>query len=174
MRARAFRGGCSEVFMDANRLSRQGHRMLQLGVALIAFVSLEGLAIAALPVPRLGLSVHTLATFQALLFIGLGLLWPRLTLGRTSARVAWWTYVYSSFATLAAYLMAAMWGAGGDTIPLATGGAHGTALQETLIRSVLVSSGPPVFAALGLIIHGLRVPAETAVAHRAPIAGAAR
>ena len=156
--------------MDSNLLSRQGHRMLQLGVTLVAFVSLEGLAISALPVPRLGLSVHTLATFQALLFIGLGLVWPRLILGKTSARVAWWTYVYSSFATLAAYVMAAMWGAGGETIPLAAGGAHGTPMQETLIRVVLVSSAPPVLVALALIIRGLRVPSETTVAHRTPIA----
>ena len=160
--------------MDSNYLTRQGHRMLQLGVALVAFVSLEGLAISALPVPRLGLSVHTLATIQALLFIGLGLVWPRLTLGKISAGVAWWTYVYSGFATLAAYVMAAMCGAGGETISLAAGGAHGTALQETLIRMVLVSSAPPVFVALGLIIHGLRVPSETTVAHRTPVTGPAR
>jgi len=35
-------------------LSRQGHRLLQIGIALFVFSGLEGFAIPALPVPRLG------------------------------------------------------------------------------------------------------------------------
>jgi hypothetical protein len=40
----------------------QGHRLLQVGIALFVFSGLEGFAIPHLPVPRLGLSVHTLST----------------------------------------------------------------------------------------------------------------
>lgn len=81
-------------------LSRQGHRMLQVGVALFVFSALEGFAIPALPIPRLGLSVHTLSALQGVMLLGLGLLWPRLNLSVTASRIAFWTYLYSSFATL--------------------------------------------------------------------------
>jgi (hydroxyamino)benzene mutase len=81
-------------------LSRQGRRMLQVGVALVVFAALEGFAIPVLPVPRLGLSVHTLTLLQGVMLLGLGLLWPRLKLGAPTARIAFWTYLYSSFATL--------------------------------------------------------------------------
>jgi len=37
-------------------LSRQGHRLLQIGVALFLFTSFEGFAIPYLAAPRLGLS----------------------------------------------------------------------------------------------------------------------
>ena len=62
--------------MESTALLRQGHRLLQLGVALLVFAAFEGIVIPALPM----------------------------------------LLVYSTFATLAAYVMAAMWGAGGSTM----------------------------------------------------------
>lgn len=91
-------------------ISRQGHRLLQAGVALFLFSSLEGFAIPSLPVPRLGLSVHTLSALQGVVLLALGLLWPRLNLSAMTSRIAFWLLVYSTFATLAAYVMAAVWG----------------------------------------------------------------
>ncbi len=44
------------------------------------------------------------------------------------------------FAILAAYVLAAAWGAGNETMPLAAGAAHGSALQEVVIRGVLSPS----------------------------------
>lgn len=112
--------------------------MLQIGVVLFVFSALEGFAIPSLPVPRLGLSVHTLSALQGVMLLGLGLLWPRLNLGATTSRIAFWTYIYSSFATLIPYVMAAIWGAGNSTIPLAAGTAHGSAFQEVLSRSCCI------------------------------------
>jgi len=139
------------------RLSRQGHRMLQIGAALFLFSGLEGFAIPALPAPRLGLSVHTLSALQGVMLLGLGLLWPRLNLGANASRIAFWTYLYSSFATLVPYVLAAAWGAGNSTMPLAAGTAHGTALQEAVIKVVLYSAAPAFFIAIALIIWGLRI-----------------
>lgn len=138
-------------------LSRQGHRMLQIGVALFVFSALEGFAIPSLPVPRLGLSVHTLSALQGVMLLGLGLLWPRLNLGAATSRIAFWTYIYSSFATLVPYVMAAVWGAGNSTIPLAAGAAHGSAFQEAVIKVVLYSAAPAFFISMALIIRGLRI-----------------
>src|SRR5581483_4328685 len=126
----------------SNLLARQGHRMLQIGVALFVFAALEGFVIPSLPVPRLGLSVHTLSALQGVMLLGLGLLWTRLKLSARASSVAFWTYVYSSFATLVPYILAALWGAGNTTIPLAAGTAHGTDLQEMIIKVVLYTAAP--------------------------------
>lgn len=142
---------------SSKMLSRQGHRMLQIGVALFAFSALEGFAIPSLPVPRLGLSVHTLSALQGVMLLGLGLLWPRLNLGATTSRIAFWTYIYSSFATLVPYAMAAVWGAGNSTMPLAAGAAHGSAFQEAIIKVVLYSAAPTFLVSVALIIWGLRI-----------------
>jgi hydroxylaminobenzene mutase len=138
-------------------LLRQGHRMLQTGVALFVFSALEGFAIHSLPVPRLGLSVHTLSALQGVMLLSLGLLWPRLNLGATAARIAFWTYLYSSFATLISYVLAAVWGAGSTTIPLAAGAAQGSALQEITIKVVLYPAAPTFLLAMTLVLWGLRM-----------------
>jgi hydroxylaminobenzene mutase len=93
---------------SAAMLSRQGHRLLQAGVALFLFSSLESIAIPHLGVPRLGLSVHTLSALQGVMLLALGLVWPSLELGAAASRIAFWCLVYSTLATLAAYLMASL------------------------------------------------------------------
>ena len=82
--------------------------MLQIGIALFVFSGLEGFVIHALPVPSLGRSVHTLSAEQGIITIVLGLLWPRLNLGTTASRIAYWTFLYSSFATLIPFVLAAI------------------------------------------------------------------
>lgn len=131
--------------------------MLQIGIALFVFSALEGFVLPSLPVPRLGLSVHTLSALQGVMLLGLGLLWPKLHLAAITSRIAFWTYIYSSFATLVPYVMAAIWGAGSSTIPLAAGGAQGSAFQEAMIKVVLYSAAPTFFIAMALILWGLRI-----------------
>jgi hydroxylaminobenzene mutase len=143
---------------SSSTLSRQGHRLLQIGVALFLFAAVEGFAVEYLPGPRLGLSVHTLSVTEGLTVLGLGLLWPKLKLGVATARIAFWLFLYSAFATLVPYVLAAVWGAGGSTIPLATGGARGSAAQEAIIMVVLYSAAPSVLISLVLILWGLRTP----------------
>src|SRR6266511_2850245 len=142
---------------SSDMLSRQGHRMLQIGIALFVFTGLEGFVIPALPVPLLGRSVHTLSGLRGVMILALGLLWPRLNLGATASRIAFWTYVYSSFATLIPFVMAAVWGAGNTTIPLAAGAAQGSAFQEAIIKIILYSAAPPFFFSMALILWGLRI-----------------
>jgi hydroxylaminobenzene mutase len=75
---------------SSDLIARQGLRLLQLGVALLLFTSFEGFAIPYFEVPNLGRSVHTLSGFVGVLFLALGLVWPRLNLGAAGARVAFW------------------------------------------------------------------------------------
>ena len=93
-------------------LSRQGHRLLQLGVALFLLTSFEGFVIPGFAAPRLGLSAHSLMALLGVLFIAMGLLWPKLRLGAGTSRLAFWFLVYSGFAIVAAYLLGAIWAAG--------------------------------------------------------------
>jgi hydroxylaminobenzene mutase len=139
----------------SGQLRRQGHRLLQLGVALFLFTSFEGFVIPYLAVPNLGRSVHTLSAFVGVLLIVLGLLWPRLDLGATAARIAFWFLIYSSLVTIASFLLAALWGAGNTVIPLAAGNARGSDLQETVIAVVAYSAAPTGITAFALILWGL-------------------
>jgi hydroxylaminobenzene mutase len=137
-------------------LARQGHYLLQLGVGLFLFSSLWGFVIPLVRARRLGLSVHTLSPLEGIILIGLGLLWSRLELGTTSSLIAFWFFVYATLATLVPYVLAAVWGAGNSTIPLAAGGARGNRLQEFVIAAVLYTAAPTVLVSLALILWGLR------------------
>lgn len=138
-------------------LSRQGHRLLQLGIAFFLFASLEGFAVPYFAVPLLGRSVHTLSALSGVILLALGLLWPRLNLGTTTSRIAFWLFIYSAIATVAGFVMAGIWGAGNSTMPLAAGAAHGSAFQEGAIKVVTYSAAPPVLISLALILWGLRM-----------------
>jgi len=138
-------------------LSRQGHRLLQVGVALLLFTSFEGFAIPYFTVPRLGLSAHSLSALLGVLLLPMGLLWPRLNLGATTSRIAFCFLVYSALAIIAAYVMAGFWGAGNSIMPLAAGSAHGSVVQEAAIKIVAYSSAPTGIISFVLILWGLRI-----------------
>jgi hypothetical protein len=140
---------------SSNTLSRQSHRLLQLGVALFLFTSFEGFAIPYFAVPNLGRSVHTLSAFSGVLL--LALVWPRLNLGATTSLIAFWFLIYSDLATITAFLMAGVWGAGNSIIPLAAGAARGTDFQETAINVVAYSAAPTGITSFALMLWGLRI-----------------
>ena len=142
-----------------NMLERQGHRLLQLGIILLLFVCFEGFFIPDLASPTLGLSVHKLSSLLSVLMLAMGLLWPRLKLRPAQSHWAFWLLVYSSLIIDFAYVLAAVWGAGNETIRIAGGPYHGTALQETIIRILSYSSAPTGIIAFVLILYGLRIKA---------------
>ena len=141
----------------SNLLLRQGHRLLQIGVALFLFTSFEGFAVPYFAVPNLGRSVHTLSAFSGVLLLALGLAWPKLSLGTTAAGIAFWLLIYSDLATVAAFLMAGVWGAGNSIMPLAAGIARGSDFQETAIAIVAYSAAPTGITSFALILWGLRL-----------------
>jgi (hydroxyamino)benzene mutase len=59
-------------------LSRQGHRLLQIGVGLFLLTSFEGFLIPSFAAPRLGLSAPSLMALLGVLLIAMGLMRPRL------------------------------------------------------------------------------------------------
>jgi hydroxylaminobenzene mutase len=143
--------------MSASELSRRhGHRLIQIGVALLLFSSLEGFAIPYLVAPSLALAAHRLSALQGVLFLAVGLTWPRLNLGVMALRTAFGCLVYSALAILTAYIIGGVLGAGNETMPLAAGTAHGSAFQELVIKVVAYSSAPTGLVSFGLLFWGLR------------------
>jgi hydroxylaminobenzene mutase len=59
-------------------------------------------------------------------------------------------------ATIAGFVVAALWGAGGSIIPLAAQGARGSDLQETVIQLVMYPAAPTGITSFALILWGLR------------------
>jgi hydroxylaminobenzene mutase len=141
-----------------NTLERQSQRLLQIGLGLLLFASFEGFVIPHFAAPPIGLSAHTLSALQSVLLLALGFAWTRLNLGRVASRTAFWLLVYSTFAILAAYVLGALWGAGHETMPMAAGAAHGSAIQESVIKVIGYSSAPTGIVAFVLILWGLRMP----------------
>jgi hydroxylaminobenzene mutase len=137
-------------------LSRQGHRLLQIGVGLFLLTSFEGFVIPSFAAPRLWLSAHSLMALLGVLLIAMGLVWPRLRLGIGASRFVLWLLIYSSLAIVAAYLLGAIWGAGSSTMPLAAGVARGSDFQEAVIRIVAYSSAPTGIVSSTLVLWGLR------------------
>ena len=113
-----------------------------------------GFAIPYVAAPHLGLAAHKLAGLQSALLMALGLAWPRLNINGAALRMAFWLFLYGAFTILIAYLLAAIWGAGNETIPLGAGTAHGTVFQENTIRILAYSSGPSGLISFALILWG--------------------
>lgn len=149
--------GLSTNLDPSSMLTRQGHRLLQVGVSFLLLTSFWGFLFPHLASPPLGLSAHKLTSLQAVLFLALGLTWQKLSLGTGMSRAAFWLLLYSAFAITAAYLLGAIWGAGNETMRLAAGSARGTDLQETVIKVTAYSSGPTGIIAFALVLWGLRL-----------------
>jgi (hydroxyamino)benzene mutase len=145
------------IMNSSNTRSRQGHRLIQIGVVLFLFTSFEGFAVPYFAAPNLGRSVHTLSAFSGVLLVALGLVWPRLTLGTAASRIAFWFLIFSDLSTIAAFLLAGIWGAGSSTIPIAAGGARGTDFQEAVIQAVIYPAAPTGIISFALILWGLRI-----------------
>jgi hydroxylaminobenzene mutase len=137
-------------------LSLQGRRLLQAGIILLLFTSFGGFIFPHLASPGVGLAAHRLCALLAPLFLGLGLLWPRLALSSIQARAAFILFIYSASVIVLAYLLAAVWRAGAETMVITAAGQHGSDLQETVIRLVAYSSGPAGIVAFALMLWGLR------------------
>jgi hydroxylaminobenzene mutase len=93
---------------------------------------------------------------QGMFLMLLGLLWPRLQLGRVGARVGFFLAVYGCASAWMANLLAAIWGAGNSMLPIAAGMAHGSAIQERIIAIALRSAAVSLIALAVVTLWGLR------------------
>ncbi len=140
---------------DARRQAWTGHRLVQLGMALFLIGLLTGFATPMVANPRMALSSHLEGILNGMLLVVLGLVWPRLTLGRRLLSLTFWLAIYGTFANWLATLLAAAWGAGAS-MPIAAGAHRGTPGQERLIDFLLFSLSFAMIAVSALVLWGLR------------------
>jgi (hydroxyamino)benzene mutase len=131
------------------------------GFVLILLALVSGLFVPAMPIPRLGLSAHTIGILSGALLIGVGAVWPLFTLTVRQQQVMYWSWLYSSYVNWLGCLVGAIFGAG-NTTPVASAGAVGSDAAEAAVAIMLVSVGVVSFVAVGLAIFGLRAGANSA------------
>ena len=143
-------------------MAEQAQRATQLGVVLVLLSLLTGLVAPSLNVPRLGVSAHIVGVSSGFFLVVLGLLWPQLDLGPGAARLAFGCAVYAFYGGWLMPLLGGVWGAGASMMPIASGGARGTAFQEGVIAAGLMTSAVAILAVCGLVLWGLRAPGRGA------------
>jgi hydroxylaminobenzene mutase len=130
-------------------------RLAVLGVALLLAGMVTGLLIALMPNPRLGLSAHLAGAMGGIMLIALAAIWPRVALGRRGQAWAFGLLSFGNVANWATVLVAASWGAGATSMPLAGKGMAGAPWQENLIAAALLALSVAVLAGLALTLRGL-------------------
>jgi hydroxylaminobenzene mutase len=146
---------------SSDRLPRHAQRLLQAGALLFLLALFVGLGIPGFTVPRLALSAHLLGLMQGTFLIAVGLLWPRLGLTPSLSGIGCGLAIYGCVAAWTANVCGAAWGAGSPMLPMAAAGARGSALQEGVIRILLLTAAPSLIAMAVLILWGLRSPSGT-------------
>jgi len=134
---------------------RAGHRLIQLGIILFLAGLLTGFVIPLMANPRVGLSSHLEGVMNGLLLVALGVIWPRLTLGRGTRRLAFGLAVFGTVANWLGTLLAGIWGTGA-MMPIAAAGQQGSSVQELIVSVLLMALSFAMVAAIALVIWGVR------------------
>lgn len=145
--------------------------IVRYGFVLILLALVSGLFVQAMPIPRLGLSAHTIGILSGALLIAIGAVWPLFVLSARQQQVMFWSWLYSSYVNWLGCLVGAVAGAGKAT-PVASGGVIGPAAAEAVVGVMLLSVAAASFIAIGLSIFGLRPGTAAASANRAGAAAA--
>jgi (hydroxyamino)benzene mutase len=148
--------------MAVSPVEHRGRTLLQLGVVLFLLGLLTGFLLPAMENPRMGLSSHLEGVMNGMVLVGLGLLWPMLTLGDRVRQLALVLAVYGTYANWLTTLAAGFWGAGGGMMPLAAAGYIGTGVQEGLVTFGLISLSVAMVIVAAVVLWGLHRPPPTA------------
>lgn len=142
--------------MEAEYKSQSSHKLIFYGILLFLFGLLTGFLIPALQNPRMGLSSHLEGTMNGMLLVLFGLIWPKLNLSDKTLRWGFVLALYGTFVNWGTTLLAAVWGAGSEMMPIAGADMTGTPFQEILIKFGLISLSVSIVAVSILMLLGLR------------------
>ena len=135
---------------------KQANKLIWYGVFLLLLGLLTGFAIPAMANPRMGLSSHLEGTLNGMLLIIFGLVWPKLNLTGKPLKWGFGLALYGTFINWFTTLLAAVWGAGSEMMPLAGGGNQGTDWQEIIIKFGLISLSLAIVSVCGILLWGLK------------------
>lgn len=134
---------------------RTARDLALLGAVLVMLGLLTGLVSGSLANPRMGLSSHLAAMMGGTLLLALAAVWHWVRLSPGLDRLAFWLLVYANLANWAATLLAAIWGAGAGSMPIAAGASRAADWQEGLVMALLLSLSLATIAGVALVIKGL-------------------
>ncbi|MGD8790672.1 MAG: hypothetical protein PVH05_14420 [Burkholderiales bacterium] len=140
----------SNVWTQAERL------LIFTGIGLFLAGLITGFAIPLMENPRVGLSSHLEGVLNGVFLIALGSVWKRLGLVGRTHTVAITLVLFGTVANWLATLLAGLWGTGA-MMPIAAAGRSGTALQETIVSTLLFSLSLAMVVACGIFLTGSRV-----------------
>lgn len=138
-----------------NENNAMAQRIMVLGAVLVMAGLLTGFVSGNLANPRMGLVAHLEGLMNGTLMLALGAGWGRVRLSAGQARLTFVLLVFGTFSNWLATLLAAVWGAGGQTMPITAAGHQGLAWQETTVSALLIVLSLAMVAAFALVIKGL-------------------
>jgi hydroxylaminobenzene mutase len=153
---------------EAPLAQRLGRGLLRYGIVLFLLGLATGRLVEHVSLPRMGLSSHLEGLMNGTFLVLLGLVWPHLRLNALLLWGAYWLALVGTYLNWAVTLIAAAWGAGGTTMPLAAGGHVGTPDQELTLLVGLRALNVAMFASCFLVLWGLRGGARLGPAPRSP------
>lgn len=130
-------------------------RLAITGAALVLLGLLTGLVSGQMANPRMGLSSHLAGMMGGTLLLALAAIWPMV---RLLPRVEAWAVGLLGFGFTAnwlATLLAALWGAGGESMPIAGAGHSAAPWQEGLVTTLLIALSLATLAGSVLVLYGL-------------------
>lgn len=140
---------------DSEYWERAESLLIFTGIALFLAGLLTGFAIPMLENPRVGLSSHLEGVLNGVFLIALGSVWRRIGLFGRTHNVALVLVLFGTVANWFATLLAGLWGTGA-MMSIAAAGRSGTAVQETIVTTLLLSLSLAMVAACGVFLIGLR------------------
>ncbi|MCW1382840.1 hypothetical protein OLX02_08385 [Novosphingobium sp. KCTC 2891] len=130
-------------------------RLMVLGAVLVMLGLLTGFVSGSLANPRMGLVAHLEGLMNGTLMLALGAGWSRVHLSGREEGAAFVLLVFGTVSNWLATLLAAVWGVGGQTMPLSAAGRTGAAWQEALVSVLLVTLSFAMVASFALVLKGL-------------------
>lgn len=140
----------SEMHLD------YGRKLIRSGILLFLLALITGFMIPLLQNPRMGLSSHLEGTMNGMLLAIIGLIWPKVSLTDKLYRWCFTLALFGTFTNWLTTLLAAVWGAGGEMMPIAAGNLQGSVWQEITIKFGLVSLSLCMIVVCGLLLWGLK------------------
>lgn len=135
------------------KLSR---KLIRHGIFLFLLGLLTGFIVPLMHNPRMGLTSHLEGVQNGMFLVLLGIIWPQLNLSTGTLRCGFVLSLFGTYTNWATTLLAAIWGAGAEMMPIAGGNSHGSVWQEALIKLGLISLSFAMVIVCGLVLWGLR------------------
>jgi hydroxylaminobenzene mutase len=133
-----------------------GNKLIRYGITLFLLGLLTGFVIPAFENPRMGLSSHLEGTLKGMVLILFGVIWPKLHLSPRLLKMSYAFSLFGTFANWATTLLAAIWGAGSEMMPLAGNDSYGSVWQEGIIKLGLISLSVSMIVVSAILLWGMR------------------